>query len=88
VKEEDVVYFIAEEQSKGGATVILDSCGNWGELHLGGFMASGTRYVQERRITHIVNAAAGLESFFVGWAKGLTTLEGAGMLHSVVAFLL
>jgi hypothetical protein len=28
-----------------------------GEMHLGGFMASGKAYIESRRITHVINAA-------------------------------
>ena len=50
---------IAEEQAKDGANVILDASDGCGSLHLGGFMASGLKYVELHHITHVVNAAKG-----------------------------
>ena len=35
----------------------LTRAGWAGEMHLGGFMASGKAYIESRRITHVINAA-------------------------------
>ena len=59
VKDADVLAGIADEQSKDGANIILPSADGLGSLHLGGFMASGIKYVDMHHITHVVNAAGG-----------------------------
>ena len=80
VSAEAVVAALATEQSKEGASLILSkhTSSPLGELHLGGFTSSGTKYVQMHHIARVVNAAAGLESFFVAWAKQLPVLESLG----------
>lgn len=50
-----------------------------GEMHLGGFMASGKAYIESRRITHVINAAvrhkrsAPSPLFFQRYAAGRLT---------------
>lgn len=80
VSNDDIMVAIAHAQGAQGGHLILPAENGFGEMHLGGFMASGKAYIESRRITHVINAAKGLGSFFVGWAKQLPALAEQGVV--------
>lgn len=65
MKDVDVLAAIAAEQSKDGANIILEAGDGKGSLHLGGFMASGIKYVDSHNITHVVNTAGGKLHYYI-----------------------
>jgi hypothetical protein len=84
VSDADVLLAIQEEQGKDGANIILDPSSDpsgmfQGEIHLGGFTSSCLKYVEQKKITHIVNAAKGLEKFFVAYGRQMPEVEKRGV---------
>jgi len=79
VADEYVLIAISDAQGKDGANIILESSDDNGELHLGGYTSCTTKYVKDKKITHVINAARGLEGFFVGWGKQIPNVEALGV---------
>lgn len=87
VSDVDLERFLKEEAGRGGNLIVQHPHGG-GKLFLGGSGlylvlstvltvvsgASGPRFVKAENITHVVNTAAGIESFDVAWAKNVTRL--------------
>jgi len=80
VSDDDIIAAIAQAQGADGGNIILSAENGMGELHLGGYKASSKSYIESRRITRVINAAKGLGSFLVGWAKQLPALEEQGVV--------
>eukprot|EP01097_Dermamoeba_algensis_P008375 TRINITY_DN5574_c0_g1_i1.p1 TRINITY_DN5574_c0_g1~~TRINITY_DN5574_c0_g1_i1.p1 ORF type:complete len:235 (-),score=34.77 TRINITY_DN5574_c0_g1_i1:307-1011(-) len=75
VTEEDILFVLQEEQAKDGANIILSPSDGLGALFLGGYTSCSPAFVKQNSITHVVNTAKDLESFFVGWGKKVYSLE-------------
>lgn len=72
--------YLAHVASSGDPANLVLAEPAGGMIYLGGYLAAQARFVRSKRVTHIVNAARGLELMFPKWGKGLPHL-GASILR-------